>query len=365
MRTPHVVIVGGGPAGAAAAITLAQLGLEATVLEARQDSRLKVGECLPPSANAILEQLGLTGRLRAAEHLPSYGNRSVWGSSAPVERDFLFGTQGHGWHLDRLKFEEDLAAHARQEGAHWRAGHRVVQCSLRKRGCELVLESPSGHTTLEADFVVDATGRPARVARRFGARQLRYDRLIGAALLLKAPEGTGIKDSFTLVEAVPSGWWYSAPLPEDRLMIAYMSDSDLVGHGVRETGGLLALLEGAEHTLHRVREGCYRALAEPRIQPAHTSQLDLAVGECWVAGGDAATSFDPLSSYGMSSAMGSGFYAASAIAGSLAGDVEALPAYQNLLANAFARYLSNHFASYCLEQRWPDELFWQRRHTRA
>jgi flavin-dependent dehydrogenase len=365
MRIPHVVIVGGGPAGGAAAITLARLGLEVTVLEARHEARLKVGECLPPGANAIVEQLGLGGRLRAAGHLPSHGIRSVWGSSAPVERDFLFGTQGHGWHLDRLKFEDDLAEGARQEGARWRAGHRVVQCSRRERGWELVLESPSGHTSLEADFVVDATGRPARIARRFGARQLRHDRLIGAALLLKAPEGTGTEDSFTLVEAVPCGWWYSAPLPGDRLMIAYMSDSDLLDHGVRETGGLLTLQEEAEHTLRRVRQGCYRDLAGPRIQPAHTSRLDRVAGECWVAAGDAAAAFDPLSSYGISSAMGSGFYAASAVAESLAGDAGALPAYQNLLAEAFARYLSNHHASYSLEQRWPEELFWQRRHTRA
>jgi flavin-dependent dehydrogenase len=357
-----VVIVGGGPCGASAAITLARRGVKPLVLESRPGPEFKVGECLPPSAAPILEQLGLTGLLERDGHLPSYGNRSVWGGTEPVERDFLFGTQGHGWQLDRLKFEATLAARAVEEGADWRCGSRLIECSQRGGVCTLSVRTPSGPEAVEADFVIDATGRPSRVARQFGARRLSHDRLISAAVLFTATTGGGIKENVTLVEAVAEGWWYSARLPGDRLMVAYMTDADLADRGVRERGGWLAQLGETEHTLRRVRGG-YTPLFGPHVLQANSSTLDAAVGECWLAAGDAAAAFDPLSSYGISSALGGGFYAASAVLDLFGGSSDALPSYQKLIDAAYAQYLLMRHAYYSLERRWEGAAFWRRRHT--
>jgi hypothetical protein len=195
-----------------------------------------------------------------------------------------------------------------------------------------------------------------------GAQQLRYDRLIGVALLLKSRRGEGIKDSFTLVEAVRSGWWYSARLPDEKLMVAYFTDSDLLAHKILKTSGWFDLLRETEHTGNRVREGDYSPSAEPHVYAAHGACLDVIAGDRWLAVGDAAAAYDPLSSYGISSALGSGFHAASAIFDFLEGSRDALPAYSRIIAQAFAQYSILRRAYYALEQRWPDELFWQRRH---
>jgi flavin-dependent dehydrogenase len=357
-----VVIVGGGPCGAATAITLARRGVKPLVLESRPGPELKVGECLPPSAAPILERLGLAGLLERDGHLHSYGNRSVWGGTEPVERDFIFGTQGHGWQLDRLKFEATLAARAVEEGADWRYGSRLIECSRRDGICALSVRTPTGTETFEADFVIDATGRSARVARQFGARRLRHDRLISAALLFMSPAGGGIKENVTLVEAVANGWWYSARLPGDKLMVAYMTDSDLADRGVREKGGWLALLSETDHTLRRVRDGDYTPRSGPHILQANSSRLDAAFGECWLAAGDAAAAFDPLSSYGISSALGGGYYAALAVLDLFGGSADALSSYQKLIDGAYAQYLLMHHAYYSLEHRWAGETFWWRRH---
>jgi flavin-dependent dehydrogenase len=357
-----VVVVGGGPAGASVAINLASRGLTPIILETLPEPESKVGECLPPTATPILQQLGLGDQLRRDGHLPSYGNRSVWGAAAPVERDFIFGTQGHGWQLDRARFEARLMNRARAEGADWRGGVRLVEC-VWQNGCwTLHVRTSSGDATLEADFVVDATGRASRLARRMGARQLRYDRLVGTACLLKSRSGSGIKDSFTLVEAVRSGWWYSARLPDEKLMVVFFTDHDLLDHEVLKADGWFALLRETVHTGQRVSAGDYDSLVEPRVLAAHGSCLDVVAGDGWLAVGDAAAAYDPLSSYGISAALGGGLYAASAIVDSFAGSRDALPAYRRIIEQSFAQYLIRHREYYALERRWPEELFWKRRH---
>lgn len=55
MFTTDVVIVGGGPAGAAIALALANAGVSTTVVEAHSAPRMKIGECLPPTINPLLD----------------------------------------------------------------------------------------------------------------------------------------------------------------------------------------------------------------------------------------------------------------------------------------------------------------------
>jgi len=362
VRKQRVAIVGGGPGGATTAMILANRGLEPIVLEAQPGPEFKIGECLSPGANPLLERLGIQERLRRDGHLPSYGNRSVWGSGTPLDRDFLFGTRGSGWHLDRRKFEATMADAARDVGVDWRYGWRLVECERRNGGWELSLKTPGGLESLEAEFVVDATGRQARLARQFGAHQIRYDRLTAIACMLKSDIGKEIKDSFTLVEAVASGWWYSALLPDARLMVIYMTDSDLVEHtATNQVDYLFGLLDETDHTRRRVREGSYYSLNKPRILPANSARLSDIGGEGWLAVGDAAMAYDPLSSYGIISAMGAGYYAGCAITDFLGGDQSALLAYKRLVDHTFAQYMVMHCDRYALERRWADKPFWCRR----
>lgn len=356
----RVIIVGGGPAGAATALSLARAGLSPILLEAQDGPLTKVGECLPPSANLLLGQLGLAERLSRAG-LPSHGNRFLWGSPVPAERDFIFGTEGTGWQLDRCEFENQLAGAAVEAGAQWLYGHRLVGCSREGAGWKLTITTRRGAKTIYADFVIDASGRAARLARLLGARRIRYDRLIGVAAYFQSGRS---EDSFTLVEATPSGWWYSALLPGGKLIAAYMTDSDLVDHAaVCRADGWPALLEAAEHTRRRVAEGGRSPLISPRVLAAHTSRLSSVAGEGWLAVGDDAVAHDPLASYGISAALGSGFYAAVAAADYLGGHRSALSAYAQLIDRAFAQYLILHHDRYLAEQRWSGRPFWRRRHT--
>lgn len=351
----NVLIAGGGPAGAVAALVLARRGISVTVLESRAAPERKTGECLPPSLSPLLHHLGLIDLLERDGHLRSLGNRFVWGSAEPGERPFLTGTRGDGWHVDRQVFEARLAERARAAGATWRWGCRLARCERNGKSFRLEIENGSSSEILEADFVADATGRHAHVARRLGARRLRYDRLVGAAALLRSP--TPDADTYTLVEAVPEGWWYSALLADGRLAAAFMTDGDLLD---RDAWPLL--LERTRITRARIEDHGYVLEEAPRVLPAETSRLDAVLGDGWLALGDAAAAYDPLSSHGISSAMGSGFYAGHAIADLLAGHTEAGLAYLDVLQNAYGGCLDLQKRHYAAERRWPEAPFWRRRH---
>src|SRR5207244_3275274 len=85
-------------------------------------------------------------------------------------------------------------------------------------------------------------------------------------------------------------------------------------------------------------------------------------GEGWLAVGDAACSFDPLSSLGLCNALESGRLAALAIDRAMRGDSSALSSYGATLKIRFDEFERLRLAYYAVERRWPASQFWARRH---
>jgi flavin-dependent dehydrogenase len=355
-------VAGAGPAGAAAALALAGAGRRVLLAEGEADApgsppAFKIGETLPPAVKPLLRDLGVWDGFCADGHLPSYGTRSAWGSSDLAGLDHIFDPNGHGWHLDRARFDRFLRAAARADGVELRDRASVRACSRAPDGLWTLRLGGAGPDEVRCRLVIDATGRRAVVARRLGARRERRDRLVALYGVAAARERD--RDSRTLVESAPEGWWYTALIPRRRRVLAFLTDADLVERPWRTQQGFAAALSRTAH----VGTSWEAAALEdgPATTAAHGTRLHPVAGDGWLAVGDAALAFDPLSSQGMLTALFTGVEGGRAAHAALAGDASGLAAYRDRVATIAAHYDANRRRFYALEQRWPEAPFWSRR----
>ena len=184
-----VAILGGGPAGAATALALRQHAPELSVLlvERSDETKRRIGETLPPGVEPVLEQLGIWDKFRQEGHLPAYGTRTSWGGGALVEQSFMMSARGDGWHLDRRQFDRFLLAEAQQCGTDVIWPGQVQDVKRDDDGWTLRVSRSQTEFETHARFVVDATGRSAWFARRFGrAVASASDSLVGAFRFFQA-----------------------------------------------------------------------------------------------------------------------------------------------------------------------------------
>jgi hypothetical protein len=165
-------------------------------------------------------------------------------------------------------------------------------------------------------------------------------------------------DDYLLVEACSDGWWYSAGIDRGRLMAALLTDADLI----RQAGGPGAALAAGLHRATATRSRIALSASGPPPQPlqllaAGSSRLCPAVGEGWLAIGDAAIALDPLAGHGILHAVHSALRAADAICGSHAD----LLSYGEWTDAVWDYCLTARQAAYTAEPRWPGSTFWSRR----
>lgn len=365
MIASEVVVVGGGPAAAAFALTLLthRPSTRIVIVERGRHAQEKVGESLPPIAGSLLRQLGVWESFLAAGHRPAHGTAAAWGGPRAIANEFVYGVHGCGWHLDRRRFDHDLLAHAVERGAELLLETRLVAAASRRPvapGWELELDGPAGRSRLETELVIDASGRTASFARRHGGAIERGDRLL--ALIGRMALERPLPDSYTLVEARPEGWCYSVELPGRRLLVALMTDADIVrALELREPKRWLEWLCGGELTAARLVHATLDGRGAISVVAAGSQRLRSAVGQDWLAIGDAASCYDPLSSQGLVKALRSGIFGAYATLDRFAGRPDGARRHAELIAREFEFYREKHRELHAREQRWPKQEFWRRR----
>lgn len=378
-------MIGGGIAGAAAVISLAQAGIHVLWLRPEWYSDIhKVGESLAPAANPILSSLGLSHLIEGTSHRRANATFSAWGQEALIERNSAVHLEGAGSIIDRIKFEHDLFITANEASA------LVIEddlVSLSEEGGIWQLLTGKG-TQLNARFVIDATGRSQVVGKALIQNNKALikssnaidekshhdviisetsDHLVAAYCFLKQKENSNVLVTpATLLETVENGWWYASLLPTGSLTLNYYSDPDLMPKGLATNLDLwLKLIQHTKHIAYWIEDGEFEINTPPQLASAATRWLSPAAGinqkAGWAAIGDAAVAFDPLSAHGITTALWAAARAPDFVKAHLAGNNQVLADYVCSVEKGRRDYLQQRNNLYGQEKRFQENEFWKRR----
>ena len=364
----RVAIIGGGPAGSACALALAQRGVTDTLLiESGEYDQFRIGESIPPESRRFFQALGIYQDFLAEDHLPCYGSCSYWGSDKRGYNDSLLNPLGHGWHLDRRKFNRFLAHKAGQAGVELLTDTSLAASEELAGSGFLLHIGRTGSSTqantsasIHADYVIDATGSRGLFARQRGSKKIGADPLVCLAARYAIQDHDQAVSKLTHLEAVEHGWWYAARLPDDTLLLTFSSDADTVKTmGLHKPDNWLALLDAASNTKVLTR-GTVQLDAGIHRFPAPSYCLDRPCGDKWLAIGDAASAYDPITSQGIIKSLANALLAGHTTGQWMTGDTLDPGRFAQTIAAEYQQYLAMRRYFYQLERRWPDSIFWRR-----
>jgi menaquinone-9 beta-reductase len=172
-----VVIIGGGPAGCAAALGLNRLGYRVVLCDQAKFPRDKVcGEFISPAADPILKRLGVLDRIEALspQRLKGVAISSYEGEEVVIDYPQLPGVDARPTSLSVPRYELDanFMEQVRQVGVEVREQHKVTEFLFSEGRVIGVRGWDENKTsfTLKAPLVIDAGGRNALSLKSMGLK---------------------------------------------------------------------------------------------------------------------------------------------------------------------------------------------------
>jgi menaquinone-9 beta-reductase len=345
----EVLVVGGGPGGAAAAYWLGRAGRSVAVVERKSFPREKTcGDGLTPRAVHQLSEMGLEPAIVAAGHHRYDGLRAcAHGITLELAWPEHPVFPSYGYVVRRRDLDHLVADAAVGAGAVLHHGTEAVAPLVEGglvRGA-VVKEKATGTTReIRARYVIVADGANSRFGRALGAHRNR-----------SFPQGMAIRG------------YYESPLHDDPWIESALDVRDRngnslpgygwifpVGDGTINVGiGLLSTFRDwkSVNTSHLMDEFAHTAPAYWGISPASATGVPTGgrlpmggsvtpnVGPTWVLVGDAAGTINPFNGEGIDYAYETGRLAARLVDEALAtGDGMALQRYPGILDEEYGLY---------------------------
>ncbi len=327
----EVVIIGGGPAGAAAATILAEFGHRVLILEREKFPRYHVGESLLPFTFHPLKRLGLVERMGQSAFVKKYSVQFI-SASGKASQPFYFSTRyepeiAQTWQVLRSEFDCLVLDNARARGAAVREENTVLHL-LREadRVVGVCAQDQSGQRTeYRARMVLDCSGKEAFAAVR---NQWRLkDPALNKVAVWTYYEGAardpGLDAGATTVAFVPErGWFWYIPQHNDRVSVGVVAEGKYLTREGVKTPEAMFQREVKQNRWIEQHLACGRQTGPYYV----TSEFSYHARHCGAAGlllvGDAFCFLDPVFSSGLMFALKSGVLAAESVhAGLVANDL--------------------------------------------
>lgn len=287
-----VIIVGGGAAGAAAAIELAKADVPTLVLEHLQFPRFRPGETLHPGVEPLFKSLGVIDKINELGPIRHTGNLSIKQDGTEVFN--AYGDANNRWlgyQIPRAKLDHILSEAAIEAGAEWISP--VKKIGLIHNDAGRIIAVQYGDVERECSYLIDATGQSHWLIRKLGIQwEFHSPKLFAAyGYVSKLSDAVSNYYSVPVFQESVDGWLWTALIEQDKISWVRLCEKKL-------NQEVPTHLNGCE-----VCGDVYGSDVTWRI----ANQL---AGKGWMLSGDAAAVLDPSSSHGVLKAMMSGMMCA-------------------------------------------------------
>jgi geranylgeranyl reductase family protein len=246
-----VIVVGGGPAGAAAALELVRRGHAVAVLEQHSMPREKVcGDALIPDCLECLTELGLLAEVSAQEH-------SVDGLRLYSPAGHQVDLRGRCLTLARRELDALLLAAAAREGAQVHEGWTAVAFETDERTCSVRARCGDREAIFSAKLCILATGASSKPLRAFGVPHRAQPSALAARAYYRM-RGEAPEDRLQIWYEAPVlpgyGWMFPMGGGVFNVGVGLFLDAGadkvnlrtLLDHFARDCRGVRDLIDGAE-----------------------------------------------------------------------------------------------------------------------
>jgi flavin-dependent dehydrogenase len=348
------IIIGGGPAGAAAGTFLAKAGKRVLLLEKEIFPRFHIGESLLPYNRAIFEEMGVLPALEKAGFPKKTGAQFHLGNGSKslffVFRQGQFTRFTEAFQVERARFDHILLKHARTTGVDAREGWTVTRFSSAPNLVSIEAKDPQNQLhTFQAPFLIDASGRGNLTGNQEKLRVL-HPRLKKIAIfghfknVRLDPGETG---GDTIIVRLENKWFWLIPISTEKVSIGCVLDQS---EFTAERGSPADIFE----KIWRSSPPLLERMAQAELLGAIQTTSDFSyynqrfTGPRLLRAGDAAGFMDPIFSGGVYLAMFSGKLAAETVIDSLHSGGDGAPklaAYEKRISRAMNCYweMVEHF----------------------
>lgn len=229
-RMHDVAIIGGGPSGATAAITLADAGHSVLIVEKEEFPRFRIGESFLPKTLELLQEMGLEEQLRSHPHWVKLGIEIGFGDGrADLTRisfeDVMVKSEHQAFNMRRSIFDKMLLDAATERGAEISSGNgvRAIE-NLTAGDVRLRLEDGS---EVRARHVIDASGQASLLGRAMKTRKImeEYKNIAYFEHFENVVRPSGDRVGFASVIMCREGWFWLIPLDEKTTSVGVVVDS--------------------------------------------------------------------------------------------------------------------------------------------
>jgi flavin-dependent dehydrogenase len=300
-----VIVIGGGPGGAIAAMELARRKFRVVVLEKTTFPRFHIGESLVPHTYTLLKDLGLEQALLRGPHLKKWGAEFAMGDCPPDKTSrFTFDTGyipgGMTLNLERAPFDAMLLREAAASGAEVRERTGVRQI-LRLADGDVAVKTDAGDE-VRARYLIDASGQGAVVGRHLGTKQTLGDECFHKVAHFAHFEGVkrlpGAEQGHPAIVMCEEGWFWIINIDDKRTSIGLVMDQ----RSAKQTGVAAdRLLAWAVQRCPLMRDRMKDATGPERneVIANFSYRCRPYAGEGYYLVGDAAAFIDPIFSSGV------------------------------------------------------------------